>query len=150
MTLLDPIRLRLLHNDESIDRATLDRILTDLQPGLARLPWQLVRNFLLGVVVTGLAFTLFWLLGGPNFRAAFTRTLMGEPWIWIPLIIGVFIITPLIISRQHRRRVPELLLRHQRCPHCGYDLRGLPRDDADGLTVCPECASAWDLGDTGM
>jgi transcription initiation factor TFIIIB Brf1 subunit/transcription initiation factor TFIIB len=37
------------------------------------------------------------------------------------------------------------MLKHLRCPHCGYDLRGLAADPEDGATVCPECGCAWRL-----
>jgi hypothetical protein len=37
------------------------------------------------------------------------------------------------------------MLKHRRCPHCGYDLRLLPIDSNDGATVCPECGCAWSL-----
>ncbi len=33
------------------------------------------------------------------------------------------------------------------CASCGYDLRLLPTDPVDGLTVCPECGSGWKLDD---
>jgi hypothetical protein len=42
-------------------------------------------------------------------------------------------------------KVAVAMLKHRRCPHCGYDLRGLPTDDADGATICPECGCAWAL-----
>ena len=35
--------------------------------------------------------------------------------------------------------------RFLRCPHCGYDIRGLPTDPEDGATICPECGCAWQL-----
>ena len=35
------------------------------------------------------------------------------------------------------------MLQHRRCPHCGYDLRGLPPDPHDRAVVCPECGCAW-------
>ena len=43
--------------------------------------------------------------------------------------------------------VTSVMLKHCHCPHCGYDIRGLPRDPADGATVCPECGCAWKLED---
>ena len=39
--------------------------------------------------------------------------------------------------------IAAAMLKHLRCPHCGYDLRLLPADPADGATVCPECGCAW-------
>ena len=40
-------------------------------------------------------------------------------------------------------RIRSIMLKHRRCPHCGYDLRMLPTDPKDGATVCPECGCAW-------
>ena len=42
-------------------------------------------------------------------------------------------------------RVVSVMLKHLRCPHCGYDIRGLHVDPQDGCTVCPECGCAWEL-----
>jgi hypothetical protein len=41
--------------------------------------------------------------------------------------------------------IAAAMLKYRRCPHCGYDLRSLPPDPADGNTVCPECGCAWKL-----
>ena len=43
------------------------------------------------------------------------------------------------------KRVRAVMLRHRRCPHCGYDLRMLPTDPTDEVTICPECGCAWRL-----
>jgi hypothetical protein len=53
-------------------------------------------------------------------------------------------------ARSKRTRIGHIaaaMLRHLRCPHCGYNLRLLPPDSADGATVCPECGCAWKLDD---
>ena len=49
--------------------------------------------------------------------------------------------------RARAKLVCAIMLQHLRCPHCGYDLRLLPVDPADGATICPECGCAWHLGD---
>ena len=46
------------------------------------------------------------------------------------------------------QRIRKVMLRHLRCPHCGYDIRGLPAHPNDGATVCPECGCAWRVGDS--
>ena len=43
------------------------------------------------------------------------------------------------------KKIRRAMLNHLRCPHCGYDIRGLPTDPEDGVTVCPECGCAWQL-----
>ena len=49
------------------------------------------------------------------------------------------------IKRSRFGKVAVAMLMRLRCPHCGYDLRLLPTDPADGATVCPECGCAWQL-----
>jgi hypothetical protein len=51
-----------------------------------------------------------------------------------------------VIKRRRFGRVAGVMLRHLRCPHCGYNMRDLPADPGDGATVCPECGCAWRLG----
>ena len=51
------------------------------------------------------------------------------------------------IKRRRFGYVAAAMLSHQRCPHCGYDLRMLPADSDDGATICPECGCAWQLGE---
>jgi len=49
-------------------------------------------------------------------------------------------------ARNNRhKRIRQVMLVHRRCPHCRYDIRGLPIDPTDGATVCPECGCAWKL-----
>jgi predicted Zn-ribbon and HTH transcriptional regulator len=42
-------------------------------------------------------------------------------------------------------KIGRIMLKHARCPHCGYDLRNLPTDPIDEATVCPECGCAWHM-----
>jgi hypothetical protein len=78
--------------------------------------------------------------------------LRGEPWGQIARRIGpslYLFVWPFIVwgSLKHRRwgKIPAAMLKHFRCPHCGYDLRRLPADPADGATTCPECGCSWRL-----
>ena len=41
-----------------------------------------------------------------------------------------------------RSAAARAMAREGACPSCGYGLTGVPSGD-DGLTTCPECASAW-------
>jgi hypothetical protein len=53
------------------------------------------------------------------------------------------------MKRSRFGKVAAAMLKHLRCPHCGYDIRGLPRDPHDGAVICPECGCAWQSGDPG-
>ncbi len=48
-------------------------------------------------------------------------------------------------QRTRWERICGIMLTHLRCPHCGYNIQGLPVDPKDGATVCPECGCAWQL-----
>jgi hypothetical protein len=61
---------------------------------------------------------------------------------------GIFsaVFIPLAAQRQQRmKKIRHAMLKHQHCPHCGYNLRDLPLAPSDGATICPECACAWHL-----
>ena len=51
------------------------------------------------------------------------------------------------MKRRRLGHIARAMLQYRRCPHCGYNLRLLPVDPADGATVCPECGCAWLLED---
>jgi hypothetical protein len=58
------------------------------------------------------------------------------------LLAGIWM--PLSLARRARLgRVRGAMLRRGLCPHCAYDLSGLP-SSAGGLLTCPECACVWD------
>ena len=92
-----------------------------------------------GVVVIGGIAAIVSIEGAPAWQ-----DLVGT--LTNPAIIACVLggaVAPILIARQERLgRLRAIMLRHRRCPHCGYGLRGLPTDD-DGLTTCPECASIW-------
>jgi hypothetical protein len=73
-----------------------------------------------------------------------------ERVLW-PVNLAVFAIGAIQFWRSGRKARAKLvcavMLKHLRCPHCGYDIRGLPSSPDDGATICPECGSAWRLED---
>ena len=143
--LLDPMMLQLLRRDHAIDQRTLDRMMNHLEPGLAGRSRKMFLSLALGLAVAGAAFTVLWLVGGRNFRTALTQSIVQQPWIFLPAVFGTVVVPIIAARKRHGRRVPGLLLRYKRCPHCGYDLQGAAVDESDGATVCPECGCAWDL-----
>jgi hypothetical protein len=66
-------------------------------------------------------------------------------------VLGVF---GAMVALQRARRgkvtavMSRTLLSEHRCPSCAYDLAGL--NPQDGLTVCPECLSAWRLPESPL
>ena len=150
---LDPVAMYLLGRPGPIDPEALRAIAEELDPGeVRRRRWKAV-----GAVLTIiLAYTGFF-----GYFEIFNRWRGWDPvligfavlyFVWPPTF---FLIGFLRARRRRLRRIRRVMLRHRHCPHCGYDIRGLPADEPDGATVCPECGCAWMLdeprlaGETG-
>lgn len=145
VTLLDPYELDLLRRYEVIPAGTLQPIASEVGFGLPK--WQ-QRGYLacVSAFFGCIVFLVIWkLVRGTGVDAL-------EFVLW-PLNLTVFAIGALQFWRSGRRgrarRVCTVMLGYLRCPCCGYDLRLLPVDQADGTTVCPECGCAWKLGNAG-
>jgi hypothetical protein len=148
---LDPLRLHLLGRGDVIDAEALERIAEEIEPG-ARGRRRLTRMILFIVLPAILVLTF----GG----IALDISMEGRPaWddllatLRSPAMIGPAVAClfsavyfPLVAAQQARSRgALAAMLRHRVCPHCGYGLAGVPANPADGATICPECACAWDL-----
>ncbi|MHC4126988.1 MAG: TFIIB-type zinc ribbon-containing protein [Planctomycetota bacterium] len=138
VTQLDPVALHLLRRHEPIDAKTLGAIAAEEGVWINRLERvALILVFLMILALVGFAAALL---------------VQGTPWGEIVRRIGTTLylfVWPFIVwgTLKHRRwgKIPAAMLKHFRCPHCGYDLRGLDADPEDGATVCPECGCAWRL-----
>jgi hypothetical protein len=143
VTFLDPYELHLLHRHEVIPAATLNDLAQEIGFGLPR--WQRL-GYLACVLafVACVVFLIIWKL------ARRTGIDAAERVLW-PLNLTVFAIGAIQFWRSGRRarvnRIRAAMLARRRCPHCGYDIRLLPTDPADGATICPECGCAWKLDD---
>jgi hypothetical protein len=146
VTQLDPYELWLTRRTEGIPADVLSTLAREIGLGLARSQRVLfyVALVCLGIVLLSLveSGTRMLLSGRVELRElgrAATRLLpvvVGPPIFWLG-------------ARQVRfRRTTQVMLRHRRCPHCGYDLRGLPTLPEDGTTRCPECGCVWRLDTT--
>jgi hypothetical protein len=143
VTVVDPFTLQLLGRKNVIEREALDAILEELAPGARRrraiLLWLLPLSL---IVVAGAIGLVVAAEGQPAWRDLVAGAM--NPAVLAGCLGGI--VTSVIGARQARhRKAPAVLLRHRRCPHCGYSLIGLPVDPADGATICPECACAWHL-----
>ena len=149
--LLDPLRMHLLHRGHDIEAADLDAIAAELEPGRPRRRRALCALGLALAVLAlaGLGVSVA-LEGAPAWHDlidTLTNPAIMAPnlflLVWLPWMAGAR-------RRAQRMKVLAVLLEHRRCPHCGYSLRGLPVEAADGATVCPECACAWRLDDAAV
>jgi DNA-directed RNA polymerase subunit RPC12/RpoP len=74
---------------------------------------------------------------------------LTSPWMVAAIAIGI--VWTLLTRRSIRTSsfsaelVAEALLSEGRCPSCGQELAGLPKDAGDGCVVCPECGAAWEI-----
>ena len=152
--MLDPMVLHALHRSQPIDREALRSVVDTIEPGTARYRRHLIvitlgSAMLVGSLFALLASYLYWKSDAAG-RQDLVR-MLRNPAFMVPLTLpGLACCVALpwfTVRRAERSRVRAALLSHRRCPHCGYDLRGLPTDPSDDTTVCPECGSAWAIDD---
>ena len=138
VTELDPVAMYLLHQHGVIEADVLRAIAHEKGvriTGMERA--SLIVSIVVVLTVAGL-FVQSHIAGdfgnAPFARSASLLFFCFPPWLaWNHL------------KRSRFGKVAAAMLKHLRCPHCGYDLRLLPTDPTDGVTVCPECGCAWRL-----
>ena len=141
MTLLDPYALNLLRRHDVIPSDTLASIADEVGFGLPK--WQR-RGYLACVFMflANIVFLVFWKLMQGTGIDALGRVLSAVG-------LTAFATSAAMFWRSGRlaraKLVCATMLNHLRCPHCGYDIRGLPTNREDGATICPECGCAWRL-----
>jgi hypothetical protein len=145
VTQLDPVIMHLLHRHEVIEPETLQEIAKQVGIGTTQ-----VTRVMFWIVLFGVAFlavlipilSIMYVNGWINLFS-FALSLAPPSSVWIAVAVFWF-----GTRNVRHQRIGTVMLRHLRCPHCGYDLRMLPADPADGATICPECGSAWRLDGT--
>ncbi|MGD8454514.1 MAG: hypothetical protein PVJ57_22085 [Phycisphaerae bacterium] len=140
VTQLDPVALCLLRQHNVIEADTLRAIADAKGVRVALVERVALICGLCGALAVISLFTFALVTGdirdAPLAKSAGLVYLCSLPWImWYG------------IKRRRFGYVAAAMLSHQRCPHCGYDLRMLPADSDDGATICPECGCAWQLGE---
>ena len=136
---LDPVAMHLLHQHDVIEPEALRAIVEEIGPGMLR--WQ-TRVFttisVLCVLCLIAALVRAWGFGHG------LDTVGKGLWTLNAALLGL---AGAMMYRYARRmrfgRVMRVMLKHERCPHCGYDLRGSPRDEKGSVVVCAECGCAW-------
>jgi len=143
VTQLDPVKLHLLNLPSIIPATTLRAMSDELVPD--------ARRQRLGQILSMLASVLL-IVGGTVIYFRYFSTWKG----FDPVNTSIYLLQALIIlagpviayfvyRSKYASKIATVMLKHQHCPHCGYDLRGLPMAEDDGATVCPECGCAWQL-----
>ena len=136
VTQLDPVVLRLLRRDDLIDHDTLARIVGEKGVGLR--PYQVAQIAFAAVFIVVVA------------GVVVSKHLAGTPWSVllrrsVPLLY-LFVLPFFVWGRAKKMRssrIAAAMLKHGRCPHCGYDVGHASPDAFDGVTVCPECGCGW-------
>lgn len=140
---LDPVAMYLLNRPFPIPPDPLRSMATQLLPN--------VRRQRITQVLSMLGSVLFIVVGNIiYFRYYSTWKGVDSVAATIYVVQALVILSgPLLVFLMARSgyagRVVQVMLEHRFCPHCGYDIHGLPAEPADGATVCPECGCAWNL-----
>jgi hypothetical protein len=139
VTQLDPVGMYLLRQHDVIEPDVLRAIAQE--EGLKVTPKERAA-LIIGLAGALLVIVLYT-------HAFFTGDLRDATYAKTSSLLFLCAIPLVAWYRMRRARfgqVAAAMLKHLRCPHCGYDLRMLPADPADGATTCPECGCAWRLG----
>ena len=139
---LDPVALYLLCRHDVIEADALRAIANEKGVRIAARERVALVGGVCGVLLVLGSFT-HALITGDIRDATYAKTASLLWFCSIPWIIWF------AIKRKRFGAVAAAMLRHRHCPHCGYDLRLLPVDPADGATICPECGCVWRLGPGG-
>jgi hypothetical protein len=139
---LDPVMMHLLHRRDGIPAEQLREMAQEIGIGMTKttrvLFWISLLCIALALIVLGIHL-VHGIATGTGFRRLFRQAIP-----FIGIWVGPFIMW--FGARSVRiQRIGKVMLKHLRCPHCGYDIRGLPTAEEDGATVCPECGCAWKL-----
>ena len=135
---MDPVAMCLLRQHDVIEAEALRAIASEKGVRITGAERAPLFAGVMGALLVISLFTVALITGdirnAPYAKSAGLLYLCSIPWIvWYA------------IKRRRFGKVAAAMLKYSRCPHCGYDLRLLPTDPADGATICPECGCAWQL-----
>ena len=135
---IDPLTIHLLQQRDIIEADALKAIVREDDLRIMRSERAFfIVGLLAMLVVVGLFLYSMIFKGLSN--APYAKTVALVYFAVVPWFIWY------LIRRSRFSKIAPIMLKHHRCAHCGYDLRGLPSDAPDGATVCPECGCAWKL-----
>jgi hypothetical protein len=140
VTHLDPVTMHLLERRDVVPPDVLQRIAEEIGNNIVWAPRILFWVSLFGLVCL-CAVSIYVVPSFVSGRMGWTSlacNTVGFAAMWLGSL-AIWVTT----RRACSQRVTRVMLRHRRCPHCGYDIHGLPIDPTDGATVCPECGCAW-------
>ncbi|MCZ6835405.1 MAG: hypothetical protein O7G85_06480 [Planctomycetota bacterium] len=149
--MIDPISQYKSHRPGAIEGDALEKIVGAIEKGTKG---KLCKTFsyALGfmVFIMGVVALIAYMKGVPVFEKLWS--VLTNPAFILPNLYWIVMIPRSWVTRKRTRRKKTYaqLLKHRRCPHCGFDIRGLGVDPMDGATICPECTAAWKLDDPAI
>lgn len=138
VTQLDPIVLYLTKRSEPIEREVLGRIVAEKGVRMTGFERAAMIGSLVLLVALICVIIMKLMQGMPPATLARRMSVPSYSFV-LPFIVWGG------MKRSRFGKTAAAMLRHLRCPHCGYDLRNLPVDGNDNATLCPECGCAWTL-----
>ena len=139
---LDPVMMHLMRRHDVIPPDVLREMAQQIGVGMTKAHRIAFWAALVTIVCAGIAVAIsLTRLSAGSIRARdVVRNMLPYCGIWVaPFAVWIG-------TRNVRHgRITGVMLEHLHCPHCGYDIRGLPTDPNDGATICPECGCAWRL-----
>jgi len=142
--MLDPYVLHITRRHDVIPAEPLARIAREVRSGIDHFPRWVVRICIAAWCLAALVYVIYCV---DLLRRGRLSELFGAPGVMMStLCVGPALLW-FIAKRLRFTRIRKVMLKHVRCPYCGYDLRMLSADTEDGATVCPECGCAWMLND---
>ena len=141
---LDPVAMHLLRRHRLVPAPLLRAIAEAADRNWTRWGYTILLVDIAGLLMCWGGMMLYMLYISSS-GGRLDRVTLAIALLQLVFISGGFYL-PWLASK--KRRIPRMrlaMLKHGRCPHCGYDLHGLPTDTSDQATVCPECGCAWRL-----
>jgi predicted RNA-binding Zn-ribbon protein involved in translation (DUF1610 family) len=139
---LDPVMMHLTRRRSDIPADALREIAEEVGIGVTRSTKLLLWSTLISLacVLIALVISTVRLSLGEIGVGKFARGFV--PYIGVSVaMVGSWV----ALRTARHQKIGKAMLAHQRCPHCGYDLRGLSERTESGATTCPECGCAWRL-----
>lgn len=144
----DPAGDWFLGRHGSVDAATLDRVIRDLDGGDARTRAASLRTLRIGIAAVAILLAASLALvavsiaveGPAAFADLRASLLLTGPA--IAMMVGAGVVAPALVARRRRLAgARDAWLRHGRCPACTYPIAEVPAVAA--ARTCPECGAAW-------
>ena len=142
----------------SLEPFARKQMISKLFPELQRLPskeaqreaWSIAKQ------TVGTSWRYWAAIAGvvaPSVVIQFSLRRLGIPMVWRGtvrwLVVAVTVLACWTIVLAFKKTIQRILRRVLMdhgipcCASCGYDLRLLPADPVDRVTVCPECGCGW-------